>query len=566
MLNFLKIPKRLFSSDWLEKQQSTILSAAAVVMIANVASALAGLVRQRLILSVFVGSQKAAYAAYTVSSTLPDTVFQLIILGALSASFIPIFSQYRRKSEEEAFQMTSAMMNVLMIIFLIASVVIFIFANPITRAVTGRGFTDEQVIISANLTRIMLGAQFFFAISNFFTGILQTYRRFVVPALAPIVYNLGILIGVFLFAGRFGIYSTGIGVVLGAFMHMAIQLPLVWKMGFRYRFNFHFRHPGIRTMFRLTPPRVITLGINQFQNLADDFFATSIVVGEFAELSVSVITLAQQLMTLPIRFFGAPIAQAALPFFVTEAEKSDPTNFRDLILKSVHQVSFFVFPASVLLLILRIPVVRIVFGTNSFPWQTTVLTARTVGIIAVSIVAQSIVQVLIRAFYALKNTRTPFYITCVTVVLYVFLNWIFIFKMQIGVVGMGISITITAFVEMFLFMIFLNRKIHGLLSKTFWLPQFKMAIAAFLMAVFLYLPFRILDELVFNTSKTTELILLTITTSTIGMLVYIYFALLFDVSELYMIKSVMNKFGNWGKALANNQEVVLESPMGSEEV
>ncbi|CAN5288004.1 murein biosynthesis integral membrane protein MurJ [soil metagenome] len=561
-----KFPKTFFSSDWLEKQQSTILSAAAIITIANIASAISGLVRQRLLISFFFSTQKADFAAYTVASTIPDAVFQLIILGALSASFIPIFSHYQKQSDEEAFRMTSAMMNVLLLIFLIFSVVVFIFAEPITRSITGKGFTAHQIQVSANLTRIMLGAQFFFAISNFLTGILQTYRRFVIPAIAPLVYNIGILLGVYLFAGRFGIYSTGIGVVLGAFLHMAIQIPLAYKMGYRYKVNFNFKHPGIKTMFKLTPPRVITLGINQFQDLADNFFATSITMGEFAELSVVVISLAQQVMTLPIRFFGAPIAQAALPFLVTEAEKNDLSHFRDLLLKSINQVSFFVFPASVLILILRIPVIRIIYGTGNFPWQTTVLTARLVGIIAISIAAQSIVQVLIRAFYALKNTRTPFYITCVTVALYVTLNWFFVFNRQLGVIGMAISITLAAFVEMFLFMFFLNRRVTGMLGKAFWMPQLKMGVAAFLMAIFLYLPFRILDELVFNTSRTIELILLTISTSTIGMLVYIYFAMLFDVSELYMVRSVINKFGNWSKTLSRSQEVVLESTTGNEEM
>jgi len=565
--NFMfHLPRRLFSSNWLERQQSTILSAAAVITIANIASAISGLLRQRLLIDVFFSTQKSDFAAYTVASAIPDAIFQLIILGALSASFIPIFSQYQKRSDEEAFQMTSAMMNVLLLIFIIFSVVVFIFATPITRAITGKGFTAEQIQVSANLTRIMLGAQFFFAISNFFTGILQTYRRFVIPAIAPLVYNLGILLGVYLFAGRFGIYSTGIGVVMGAFFHMLIQLPLVYKMGFRYRLNFNFRHPGIKTMFKLTPPRVITLGISQFQDIADNFFATSIVVGQFAQLSVVVISLAQQVMTLPIRFFGAPIAQAALPFLVAEAEKSDLSNFRDLLLKSINQVSFFVFPASILILILRIPVIRIIYGTDNFPWQTTVLTARIVGIIAISIAAQSIVQVLIRAFYALKNTRTPFFITCVTVSLYVSLNWFFIFVLQLGVTGMAISITLAAFTEMFLFMFFLNRKVKGMLSKAFWVPQLKMVVASFLMAVFLYLPFRILDELVFNTSRSVELILLTISTSTIGMLVYIYFAMLFDVSELYIIKSAVQKFGDWSKTLSRSQEVILDSPMGNEEV
>lgn len=560
------LPKQLFAGDWLEKQQTTILSAAAIITIANIASAISGLVRQRLLLNIFLSTQNREFAAYTVASAIPDMVFQLIILGALSASFIPIFSHYQKKSDEEAYQMTSAMMNLLLLIFFIFSAVVFVFALPITRAITGKGYSEEQIIISANLTRIMLGAQFFFAISNFLTGILQTYRRFIIPAIAPLVYNIGILIGVYLFSGRFGIYSTGIGVVIGAFLHMAIQLPLAYKMGFKYRLNFHFRHPGIKSMLKLTPPRVITLGINQIQDLADNYFSTSIVTGAFAELSVVVINLAQQIMTLPIRFFGAPIAQAALPFLVTEAEKNDLSHFRDLLVKSLHQVSFFVLPASVLILILRIPIVRIVYGVDRLPWGTTVLTARLIGIIALSIAAQSIVQVLIRAFYALKNTRTPFYITCFTVALYISLNYYFIFIAQTGVVGMAYAIAITAFIEMFLFLLFLNRKVTGLLNKELWLPQMKMILASFLMAVFLYLPFRILDELVFNTSRTVELILLTISTSTIGMLVYIYFALLFDVSELYMIKSVLDKFGSWGKALAKNQEVVLDSPMGNEEV
>ncbi len=562
-----KFPKILSSyTMWLERQQSTILSAAAIITVANIVSALSGLMRQRLLISVFFNSQKSAFAAYTVASAIPDTVFQLIILGALSASFIPIFSHYQKKSDQEAFQMTSTMMNALLLLFLVFSCVVFVFAEPFTRLVTGKGFTPEQITISANLTRIMLGAQFFFAISNFFTGILQSYRRFVIPALAPIVYNIGIVLGVYLFSGRFGIYSTGIGVVLGAFLHMAIQIPMVYKMGFRYKMSLHFNHPGLRTMLKLTPPRVVTLGINQFQDLADNFFATSIVAGELAELSVVVISLAQQLMALPIRFFGAPIAQASLPFLVAEAEKKDLSHFRDLLLKSIHQVSFFVFPASILLLILRIPIIRLVFGSRNFPWQTTLLTGRVVGVIAISIAAQSIVQVLIRAFYALRNTRTPFMITCVTVGLYIILNWVLIFVLQVGVIGMGIAISCSAILEMFLFLYFLNRHVEGVLSKAFWVPQLKMITASFLMAIFLYLPFRILDELVFNTTRTVELLLLTITTSTIGMLVYIYFAMLFDVRELHILEEILGKLGNWKKTLSRTEEVLLESSVGNDEV
>jgi putative peptidoglycan lipid II flippase len=559
-----KLPK-LFSSstEWLEKQQSSILSAAVIITVANIISALSGFLRTRLLISVFFDTQasKQAYEAFKIASQIPDLMFQLIVLGAISASFIPIFTHYKRESEEKAFTMTSAMMNLLMLVFAVISVIVFIYAEPFTQWRTGSAFTPDQVYIAANLTRIMLLAQFFFGVSNFLTGMLQSYQRFVVPALAPIIYNLGILLGVFLFAHVFGIYSAGIGVVLGAFLHMAIQIPMAYKLGYRYKFSFSFRHPGIKKMISMTPARTVTLGIGQVQQLANGFFSTTI-----GNLSYVIIDLASSVIVIPIRFFGVPIAQASLPFLSEEAAKNDLTSFRDLILKLIHQISFFAYPASVLILILRIPIVRLAFGTPNFPWATTLLTGKMIGIISLSIAAQATVQLLVRGFYALKNTRIPLYITGITVGIYVFMCWISVFYTQSGLLGMAIATSVTSFLEMFLFLYFLNVQVKGFFGKSFWIPQIKMIVASFLMTIFLYLPFRILDELIFDTSRTIELILLTITTSTIGMLVYIYFAMLFEVRELYMIQTIVGKIGSWKKTLSKSPEVLLDASSPGEEV
>jgi putative peptidoglycan lipid II flippase len=276
-------------------------------------------------------------------------------------------------------------------------------------------------------------------------------------------------------------------------------------------------------------------------------------------LSKIVLDLASSLITLPIRFFGAPIGQATLPFLVDEAEKEQHGRFRDLVLQSIHQITFFAYPAAVLLLILRLPIVRLAYGTHNFPWPATLATSRVVGIIAVSIAAQAVVQLLIRAFYALKDTRTPFFISLMTMTLYLFATIIAVFGLHAGVIGMAIVLSATNYIEVVLFILFLNRRVPGFLHKGLWLPQLKMITSSFMMAVFLYLPFRILDELVFHTSRTVELIMLTITTSTIGMLVYLYFSVLFDVRELHLIQKVLMKFENWNKTLARSPEVVLES-------
>ncbi len=558
----IKLPT-LFSNNtkWLEQQQTSILSAAAIISVASIVSAFSGLLIKRVLIAHFfdtIASQEAL-EAFWVAFQIPDMMFQLIVLGALSAAFIPIFTSKKKTDPEEAFIMSSIMMNVLLAIFFFFFVIVFIFARQITILRTGVQFTPEQITIVTNLTRIMLFAQFFFAISNFMTGILQSFQRFILPAFAPVFYNIGILIGVYLLSDHFGIYAAGIGVVIGAALHMAVQFPLVLKLGFKYRFSFNLRYHGIREFFKLMPPRVFSIGANEIRKLVLGFFATSL-----GNLSFFTMQLALTLMAIPIRFFGVPISQASLPFLSEESSTHDYQKFKGLVLQSLHQIAFLTLPASVLLLILRVPVVRLIFGTFNFPWSATVTTSRLVAIIAISIPAQALVQLLIRAFYALKDTKTPLYIAVGDVILYVAMTAGFVYFTNLGVYGIAIATTITALIELFLFLLLLNRKITGFASQDFLIPQLKILVAGFFMAVFLYLPFRILDEVIFDTTRTIELIALTITTSTIGMLVYIYFAMLFDIKELTILTKLIYTFDKWRGTLAKSKEVLIEATADTE--
>jgi putative peptidoglycan lipid II flippase len=553
----IKLPSLLsYQTKWIEKQQTSILSAASIISVASIISALSGLLIKRILINHFFDSQlqQESLEAFWVAFQIPDMMFQLIILGALSAAFIPIFTNKKRTSPEEAFTMSSIMMNVLLAVFFVVGVFVFIFAVPITQLRTGQGFTDHQVMIVTNLTRIMLLAQFFFAVSNFMTGILQSYQRFIMPAIAPIFYNIGILGGVFLFSNQFGIYGAGIGVVIGAFLHMIIQLPLVYKLGFRYRFSFNIRYPGIQEFFRLMPPRVLSIGANEIRKLLLGFFATTL-----GNLSFFVMQLALALMAIPIRFFGVSISQASLPFLSEESSTHDLGKFKSLVLQSLHQIAFLTLPASVLLLILRVPIVRLIYGTFNFPWGATLTTSRLIAIIALSITAQAMVQLLIRAFYALKDTKTPLLIALGDVILYVSLCTVLIFASPLGVYGIALATTITAFIELLLYLYLLDRKVSGFTGRAFLVPQIKIATASFFMAVFLYLPFRIFDELIFDTSRTIELIALTVTTSSIGILVYIYFAMLLEIKELTMVQKVIATFDRWRKPLIQSKEVLIET-------
>lgn len=549
----LRLPKFISTGNqWLERQQVSILSGAIIITTAALASGLVGLLRTYLLVAYFYqNGTNPALDAFYVSFRLPELVFQLLVIGALSAAYIPVFTKYEKESKESAFRMASSVLNVILLCFIFFSALIFIFADPITKWMTGEQFTQAQIAISAQLTRIMIFAQFFFAISNFLSGTIQSYKRFIIPAITPIVYNLGIIIGTVLFHNSLGIYAPAVGVVIGAFLHFALQIPLAVKLGFQYFPIIDFKHPGVREMFKLMAPRTVATSIDQLRVFALTFFVTHL-----ATNSLVIINLAQSLMTFPIRLFGAPIGQAALPFLAKESNSGNITTFRQLVTDSLHQISFFAMPASVLLLILRIPIVRLTLGSKDFPWNATILTGRVVAIFALSVAAQAMVHVLMRAFYALHNTKGPLIASMVSTAIFLSASYYSLYHTTWGLLGLAATLSLATISEMILLLFLLNHKIPFVLEKRFWFPQMKILIASFLMGVFLWLPFRILDQLVFDTSHTIDLIGLTICVGTIGMLTYISFAYILDIKELSIIARIFDSFGNWKAILAKSPELV----------
>ncbi|MBU0974858.1 murein biosynthesis integral membrane protein MurJ [Patescibacteria group bacterium] len=546
---------QLFSNNtkWLEKQQTSINSAAAVIALANILSILSGFVRTRVILTYF---SEEIVTAWTLAFQIPDMLFQLLVFGALSASFIPIFLSVKKNNNEEtAFKMSSIVLNILMLVFAIASIVIYFYAEPLTLARVGDKLSSEQLSIVINLTKTMLLAQIFFTVSNVMTGILQSYKRFIVPSIAPIIYNFGIIAGVAIFHKTFGIYSAGIGVVCGALMHMIVQIPLALKLGYKPTLSLNINYPGVKKLFLLSPARFLTIGVSHIQTLALGYFATSI-----GQLSFLYISYATYLSVFPVRLFGVPLSQAALPFLSQQSGKENLAKFRDLILQSLNQISFLAMPTSVLLLILRVPIVRLAFGTDNFSWHSTITTGKILAILAISITAQAMVQLLIRGFHALKDTKTPLIISVLFTSSYLIGSFLVVNYTNFGILGLAVISCASFLVELFLYIIIFNKFIPNFIDKSLLIPQIKILLASFFMAIFLYLPFRIFDELIFNTTKTIELIALTLTTGTIGILVYIYFAAIFEIKELELVNKAIRTFGQkWKSDVNQTQEFLIET-------
>lgn len=543
--NLLKNSAKIFG-----RKQTNILSASIVLMVAVLSSRLLGLLRDRLLAGTFFAhGNQWQLDVYFAAFRLPDMVFQLLVMGALSAAFIPVFSRFLSKSEKEAWHLASAVVTLALGVFLILAGLIASFSQPLSRLIAPT-FDPEQIELMVRLTRIMLLAQLFFVISNFFTGILQSYQRFLLPAVAPIVYNVGIILGTVFLSSRFGILGPTFGVVFGAFLHLVVQAPLLWRLGFVYRPNFDWRHPGVRRIAKLMLPRTLSLAVSQVELTVGVLIATSLTAG-----SLSIFYLAQHLSDLPVGLFGLTIGQAALPALSQEAENG-LGGFKKVFLASCRQILYLALPAGVLLIVLRIPLVRITFGARTFPWEATLLTGKVVAILAVSVFAQAIIQLLVRGFYALQDTVTPLIISLISVIISVSLSFWLVFGVGLGIVGLSLAITLATFFQAGCLFFWLERKIGVFERERFLWPFIKMVVASFLTGIALWLPMRFLDQFVLDTTRTVQLIILTVVAGAIGLLVYLGFSILFQIKELGRFWQTLRQFGAWQKILAQSEEVL----------
>ncbi len=533
--------------DLFEKESSSILSAATIIMGATLGSAVLGLIRTRLLISYFYADPRIV-DVFWAAFRLPDMVFQIIIVGALSSAFIPVFSRYLGDNGH-ANKIACSLINAVMLVMIVLSAAIFIFAAPLSRLIAG-GFSADQLSLMTNLTRIMAAAQLFFGFSSFLTGIIQSHKRFLIPALSPILYNLGIILGILLFGRSMGIYGAAIGVVMGACLHLLAQLPLASKLGFRYLPTIDLRHPAVREMGGLMLPRVLTLSLTQIEATAIITFSSWLSVG-----TVTIISIAQQLANLPVRLIGIPIGQASLPFFAKETGRHNLSDLATMVNNTILEMLYLALPASVIVLILRIPLVRLAYGADSFPWAETVLTGKLVAILAISIAARSLTHVLVRVFYALHDTRTPFIVNLLSTITNVSLSYYFLFVIKSGVLGMAFAITVASLIETVILTSILYSLAQFAVSHIL-APLGKMLLATGVTAIALWVPFRYLDQMIFDTTRTVPLIMLTISVTLIGTGVYLACSYFLNIRELGVFIRLIEKIGNWPKALGLSKETL----------
>jgi putative peptidoglycan lipid II flippase len=511
-------------TDTTQGDRSRIIRAATLVGVAFIISRILGVVRDAVI-NYFYDIASAEANAYFISSRFPEIIFLIIAGGALGSAFIPTFSAYFvRDDAAGGWRLFSAITNLTVAIMtffagltalLAPQIILFFYPDLVAN--------DPGLLeMTVDLMRVMLLSPIIFGVSGVVMAALNARQHFLLPAIAPIIYNLGIIGGAVLFAPN--VMGLAIGTVAGSLGHLAIQIPGLIRQHARYTPILTVRDPGVIQVGRLMVPRILGLSFGQLNHLAIQFLAQSMVVG-----SIPALGFAWRIMIMPQAVIGQALAIAAFPTFATLAARSALDEIRRILADTLRLIFFLSLPASLLLMILRRPIVAVLFERGQFGPESTEFVAWALLFYAVSLVALAAIEILSRAFYALEDTLTPVLVGALQLVA----MWIIGFwlgnrlfpdygLLEFGGLALGFSTSI--FLELGLLLWLLRRKMGGIDGRRLLDGVWRMLLASGLMAGTTWMAMQYLSP----TSALLQLLL----GLAVGALSYSVASLLLGVAEI----------------------------------
>ena len=378
-----------------------IASAATLVILLFILSRGTGLLREMIIGARFGTS--AQLDAYLAAFRIPDLLFQMVAGGALGSAFIPTFAAaWTEGSQRQAWLLFSRILNLLTLFLVLLCGLALLFAEPLTARVIAPGFSAEQQQLTASLMRWMLASTVVFGASGLIMGALNAVQHFLLPAVAPVLYNCAIIGAAWLLAPALGIHSLVIGVAAGALLHLVVQLPALLGQGGRYQFSFGVGDAQVREVARLMGPRVLGLLFVQLNFLVNTILASGLPDG-----SLSALNYAWLLMLLPQGIFAQAVATVAFPTFSAQVAAGDRAQLLETLTGLLRLILFLSIPAAFLLFVLDEPFIELLFQRGRFDASSTEAVAYALRFYALGLVAHAVVEIVVRVFYALHDTATP---------------------------------------------------------------------------------------------------------------------------------------------------------------
>jgi len=435
-------------------------------MAALVFGNLIGLLSKILIAQTF-GTEMEADAFYA-ANRVPELLFNLVAGGALASAFIPTLTGLLAKNQRpEAWRLTSGVANLLVLAVSTGAALTAIFAPQVVRYLLASGFSDNpaQEALTIDLVRIMLPSAVIFAVSGLVMGVLNAHQKFFIPALAPGMYPLGLITGILVFSKPLGIFSLAWGVLIGACLHLAIQIPALIRLRGTYTPTLGLNLPAVREVARLMGPRLIGVAVVQL-----NFWINIQLASFLPEGSITGINYGFALMLMPQAAIAQAIAIASLPTFSAQAALGRLDEMRLSLAATLRGVLLLSLPASLGLILLGRPIVSLLLERGVFDTRSTELVAWALMWYAVGLVGHSVVEVVSRAFYALHNTRTPVVVGVIAMTLNVLLSLLLIVLFgQLGWAphgGLALANSLATGLEMVLLLTLMRRQLKGLQGRS----------------------------------------------------------------------------------------------------
>ena len=525
------------TQDFIFAKQKSIFSSAVLLSFMIVLTSLSGFLRYRILAGYFNIEELDIFFA---SFRIPDIIFEILITGALTSTFIPIYVKYK-ENKKELSENISSIINLIFILLTIFVVIVSLFLNKIIPALTpGYDLVKMEKII--NLSRLLLLGQLpFFVLGNFLTGIGQANKTFFLSALAPIIYNLAIIFTtIFLYPTLF-LLAPIWGVIIGAFFLFVVQIPLFFNADFNYQFILK-KTKGLVEFIKMVIPRAFTVIVAQIDATIDLTLTTFLGSGAY-----TVFYLAQHLQLLPVSVIGIAFGQASLPYLTEMFQEKKIEEFKKIISDSILNLFYLTVPIAFFFIFARTPLVRLFFGGQKFDWEATVSTAVTLSYFSLSLPFHGSYYFLTRCFYSMHDSRTPFYVSIFSIFINTSLSLLSIFVFHLPVWSLALSFSISMIINSSLLFIIISSRLHSLGLRSMFIEVGKMFFSAFLASFISYFSMKFLDGLIFDTSRTINVFLLLSTVALIHFVLYLFLSWLFNLKEIYLLTSLILKLKEYQK-------------------
>ena len=520
----------------------TIQLAAVLLAGSTLASILFGFLRLRLLNAAYYETYPTGIDAYIAAFTVPDFMFFILVSGALSVTFIPVFNQRLAKgNKRSAWELSTSMINFMALMTLVASILIIIFADPLIRHVIAPGLSESGMALAISMTRVIAVNPFLFAIATVIASIQQAIGRFTFFALAPILYNIGIIIGITVFTGGInifgwqvfdgGIMGVALGVVLGSIMQLVVSSIGLFGLGFDYRFKIYWKNKGFRKVLTLLPARSLDQGMDYLVGIAETNMASRFTAGTIAAFNQ-----ATTLHMAPINLIGVTISTAAFPSMTQRLSEGRKDLFKSE-LQSVLRVIIW----------LALPVATITYFTRGYLVNFIKnggdpLMAGLLGAFVLAILFRSVYHIAARSFYAQQDTKTPLYISIFSIVLNIALAVWFTTALDMKAYGLAWAQSIVAGIEVGILFVVMAKRIEGLFDLVFVHAVARMASATGFMAIITYVTVQL-----FQLQSADQSFLATfpkfVAIVMISLLSYVWFSKLLNLSEVKpVLKRVRSVF------------------------